>query len=65
MLFKFIIIFYSYIIEFDLLLILKKKWREKPINAENNPNSTFQINIIRLLYSDYSDNIDNIGVLNK
>ena len=38
---------------------------KRPINVELNPNNTLQLNIIDLLWSEYSDNIDNIEVNNE
>ena len=38
---------------------------KRPINVEHNVTSTSQLNIIDLLWSEYSDNIDNIEVNNE
>ena len=38
---------------------------KRPINIEHSPSTTSQLNIIDLLWSEYSDNIENIEVNNE
>ena len=38
---------------------------KRPINIEHSPSNTSQLNIIDLLWSEYSDNIENIEVNNE